>query len=369
MKLIHCADLHLDSKMQSNLDKEKAKERKHELLNTFSRMVEYAVNEGVSAILICGDLFDTSVISALCRNTVREAIFANPDITFYYLRGNHDSDSFLNSLETIPDNLVLFGEEWSSYALDDAGNVMLYAVELFGSNCARVQNEFAPDPSKVNIVMLHGQEALTEGRDKAELIDIRKFRNKGINYMALGHIHEYKRCELDLNGGVYCYSGALEGRGFDETGEHGFVLLEIDEESKTVKDTFVPFASRKLFDVCADVSGCGETPEILSRVRSVLSETDISSKDLVKVILKGEVSVECEKDTEYIVNSLRDNYYFIKVYDETAIKVDYDSFMLDQSLKGEFVRLIKSAEDIPEESKGEIIRYGLHVIAGGKLTL
>lgn len=29
MKIIHCADLHLDSKMTSNLSKEQAKERKN----------------------------------------------------------------------------------------------------------------------------------------------------------------------------------------------------------------------------------------------------------------------------------------------------------------------------------------------------
>ena len=39
MKLIHCADLHLDSKMNANLDKDHAKERKGELLHTFEKMV------------------------------------------------------------------------------------------------------------------------------------------------------------------------------------------------------------------------------------------------------------------------------------------------------------------------------------------
>ena len=33
MKLIHCADLHLDSKLSANLDREKARERKKELSN------------------------------------------------------------------------------------------------------------------------------------------------------------------------------------------------------------------------------------------------------------------------------------------------------------------------------------------------
>ena len=42
MKIIHCSDLHLDSKMETNLTKEKARERKNEILITFESMVEYA---------------------------------------------------------------------------------------------------------------------------------------------------------------------------------------------------------------------------------------------------------------------------------------------------------------------------------------
>ena len=38
MKIIHCADIHLDSKMSANLTKEKARERKTELLTTFQNM-------------------------------------------------------------------------------------------------------------------------------------------------------------------------------------------------------------------------------------------------------------------------------------------------------------------------------------------
>ena len=51
MKIIHCADLHLDSNMTSNLTKEKANERKAELLATFERMVTYAKNNDIHIIL------------------------------------------------------------------------------------------------------------------------------------------------------------------------------------------------------------------------------------------------------------------------------------------------------------------------------
>ena len=47
MKILHCADVHLDSKMTANLEKDKAKERKLEILDTFLRMVDFAETNGV----------------------------------------------------------------------------------------------------------------------------------------------------------------------------------------------------------------------------------------------------------------------------------------------------------------------------------
>ena len=41
MKIIHCSDMHLESKMESNLDSKKAQERRHEILITYQRMISY----------------------------------------------------------------------------------------------------------------------------------------------------------------------------------------------------------------------------------------------------------------------------------------------------------------------------------------
>ena len=54
MKIIHSADQHLDSKMEANLSKEKAKERNAEIRKTFVRMVDYAEENQVAAILLAG---------------------------------------------------------------------------------------------------------------------------------------------------------------------------------------------------------------------------------------------------------------------------------------------------------------------------
>ena len=133
MKIIHCADLHLDSKMTSNLSKEQAKERKMEILRTYSRMIEYAKNNDVKAIIIAGDLFDTRNVSATARNLVKDSITSNPDIDFYYLKGNHDSDNFISKLDEIPENLKLFSNQWTSYSY---GNITITGLEIDKSNQA-----------------------------------------------------------------------------------------------------------------------------------------------------------------------------------------------------------------------------------------
>ena len=116
MKIIHCSDLHLDSRMKSNLDSKKAKERRDEILITYQNMIKYAVENDVRIILIAGDLFDKKDTTVKARNIVIDSIISNPNIDFVYLKGNHDESGFLENIENIPDNLKLFtSEKWTTY--------------------------------------------------------------------------------------------------------------------------------------------------------------------------------------------------------------------------------------------------------------
>lgn len=365
MRLIHCADLHLDSKMTSNLTKEKARERKAELLNTFGEMMRYAVKYQVKGIIIAGDLFDTKNVSAAARNVVRDAITNHPGIEFYYLKGNHDADSFLGNLEEIPQNLKLFDHSWTSYPAGD-GSVVITGVELAGGNAASIYNELSLDREKFNIVVMHGQETEGASKDGAEVIQLKKLKNAGIDYLALGHIHSYKMEALD-NRGTYCYPGCLEGRGFDECGEHGFVLLDIDGENRTCLTEFVPIAHRNLYTLEADISGCRTTEDIAGRLEKELAQADFSPGILLKIVLTGSVDVECDKNIDLLVKRLEPRFYFLKIYDESRLRVDYGAFALDESLKGEFVRKVWSAEDLSQEEKATIIRYGIQALAGEEL--
>ena len=364
MKIIHCADIHLDSRMSANLTREKARELRTELLMTFRKMVEYAAAHNVEAVIIAGDLFDTKNVTVTARNVVRDLITGHPGIAFYYLQGNHDEGSFTGSLSEIPVNLHLFDSRWTSYRLGK--RVCITGAELNPENSGSIYNALALDADLVNIVVLHGQESEYSAKDKAETIHLTALKNKGIDYLALGHIHSYKKERLDGRG-TYCYPGCLEGRGFDECGEHGFVELSVDETAGTVENSFVPFASRNLYTIPVDITGCLSTMDILERMKEETDERDYPEKSLVKYELTGKVDVESEKETDFLLRQFSNRFYFVKIKDSSRYLVDYASFAKDLSLKGEFIRTVMSREDLSEEDKAAVIHYGLQALSGEEI--
>ncbi|SHJ33129.1 metallophosphoesterase family protein [Parasporobacterium paucivorans] len=355
MKIIHCGDLHLDSVMKTNLTAEQARERKNEILLTFEKMIEFAKNNEISVIMIAGDLFDTKNISIKTRNVVIACIEKNPQIDFLYLRGNHDAENFLNGFEETPENLKLFSEIWTSFRYD---NIVITGVELNGGNSNAVYDSLVLNRSDTNIVMMHGQESRYSGKDRTEVINLGALKNKNIDYLALGHIHSYKLAPLDQRG-MYCYCGCLEGRGYDETGRKGFVLL--DTGSGALKSEFIPFSRRVIYEISVDVSGMETTNEAAEAIERETAATPKES--LVKVVLNGKVSVESERNINYLKKKFSDVFYSFKIYDQTGYAIYIEDYRYDASLKGEFIRLVLD-KNYPEQMQKEIIEAGLKSLAG-----
>lgn len=357
MKIIHCSDLHLDSKMETNLNKEKARERKNEILITFEKMVNYAKDNDVKIIIIAGDLFDKKNITVKAKKTVRNSIISNPEIDFIYLKGNHDEAGFIDEDEELPQNLKTFNSyNWTTYNYE---NLTISGIEFGNLENYEIYNSLILEKNKTNIVVMHGQESETDVKDKTEIINIKSLKNKNIDYLALGHIHTYKQEKLD-NRGIYCYSGCLEGRGFDECGEKGFVLLELDNNK--IKTKFVPFASRTLYEVNVDLTGITESSEIEKKITEQI--INIPQTSLVKLVLGGEVEIGEQRDIEYLTKKFESNFYYLKIIDKPHIKIDYMKYQNDISLKGEFIRTVIEQKDLTEEEKSKIISTGIKALSG-----
>lgn len=365
MKIIHTADLHLDSKMTTHLPPDKARQRRRELLTAFQKMLDFARQHEVKAIIIAGDLFDTKNTSALARNTVYEGIIMNPQITFYYLKGNHDADSFLSGLEEIPDNLKMFGDQWAYYQVNEGSDhkVMIAGIELNFENSMEIYESLQLDSQYFNIVVLHGQEAEAVVRDRAENIKLKALKNKGIDYLALGHIHRYKKEKLDARAS-YCYAGCLEARGFDESGEHGFVLLDINEKTGEYQHYFIEQAVRKFHEKTVDISGCFSTGQIAEQIKAFLETEAIPAEDMLKLTLTGKLPIDAEKDMDMLNRQFRNDYFFCKIYDKTKWQLDDKEYEKEWTLRGEFIRTVQKESLLAADEKAQIIQYGLMALRG-----
>ncbi len=397
MKIIHCADIHLDSRLNTNLDEKKAEERRQEMLGTWLRLLDYAQSHQVSAVLISGDMFDTKAVSTTTAQTILGSMKSHPEIVFFYLKGNHDTDSFLNRAELLPENLYTFNDSWRMYRLSQ--NIVISGRELSSSfGGARLPENWAARTLNLreedyNIVMLHGQVVSAHATipDEDEEIHLGDYVGKNIDYMALGHVHKYMSGQLDGRG-IWCYPGCLEGRGFDECSKHGFILLDIDEATHSIKRQLVDISRRHMWMIPVDVTGLTSSIEMVRRARvqfDILSGTPTSSEeiqyisqdaireivdsaggrrlhadDMVKLVLTGEVELEAEKSLNFISSQLSPLFYFLKIEDMTCRKIDYQNYVNDRSLKGEFIRSVRDDSQLDDSIKPEVIEAGMRLLMG-----
>lgn len=357
MKIIHCADIHADSRMGSHFSREQAEKRRNEVADTFERMVTYARENKVRAIIIAGDFFDTKESQQKrIKNRIGFIIKENPEIDFLYLRGNHDEDTSF-PVEGAYDNLKFFSKDgWTKYSYE---NTDIYGHELGDSVTAAVYNTLVADAGRVNIAVLHGQVADYSTKEGAPVISLPRLVNKNIDYLALGHIHEHRLEKLDSRG-KWCYPGCLEGRGFDEAGEKGFVVLDIDGANVTPQ--FVPFSKRIIHDVEIPLSGTLSYDEISHQIAAGIA--GIPSGDIVQVTLTGEITEDTDIETDSYQAAFSPQYFFIRFKDRTEIKIDWTQYENDVSLKGEFIRLVKAQNDLSEQEKKTIIMTGIKALAG-----
>ncbi len=349
MKIIHTGDLHLDSVMETNFDSNTATERRGELLITFGRMVKYADEVGARVFLIAGDLFDTSTPSLACEKYVMQCIAEHPEIDFLVLGGNHTGEW---TPENPPANFLTFPARTFRYYR--YGNVVIGGTE---NNAA--YHDLKLSPEDINIVMLHGQ--LSDAITDLSVVNLRLWKDRNIDYLALGHVHRSQKDKLD-DRGTWAYCGTPEGRGFDEVGTKGFILLETSE--KTVNASFIPFARRTIHQIAVDITRLFSQRDIENATHEAIK--NIPADDIVRVVLRGVASPELYIDMRQLHASISDKFYFSAVQNEANVSLRPDSYEHDKSLKGEFVRTVMKS-GLPRADIERIIRCGIQALEGGDI--
>jgi serine/threonine protein phosphatase family protein len=377
----------LDSAFSSRFSKEEAEERRRNLLIAWNKLLQYGIERKVQAILISGDLFDSPVVSRSTMEIFLSSIRKNPEISFFYLRGNHDTKNTFRFRDDLPKNLFLFSKEGKKYRLKE--KLVLLGQEFYGTESLLelpeepeelVEEELlSPSSAKdavqsiwnlkeedCNILMLHG--ALREGGPEVQNeqgISLKQLSRYPIHYLALGHIH--KREEGKCGSLYYIYPGCLQGRGFDEEGEKGFYYLEIEEETKEIKAEFVPLKEGEFRIIPLFLSEEDGTLDAEEKIRESLKKEGAEAKDSVRIILKGEKRAEEERNLRYLEKQLEEEYAYIEIKEETKLKLRKEEFIHEKGLKGEFLRMVCESESLSEEEKEKLMILGIGLLQGEEL--
>ena len=223
--------------------------------------------------------------------------------------------------------------------------------------------ESVPRVDGVHIVMMHGQitQATTVG---ADLVSLPRLAGKGVDYLALGHEHSYRAERLDARG-VWCYSGCPEGRGFDECGVKGVVLLEVSPDG-SLQHELLPIARRTLHRVVLSVQSEDDARTVETKLQAAV--TPISERDMVLVELVGERLPESEIGTDRLALWLGERFFAARLEDRTTLSLRAEDYMYDASLKGEFIRTVMASK-LPLAERDRIILCGLRALRGEEAEL
>ena len=335
--------------MNSKLGREKASERKRELLLNFKKMTESAKSFGCRAFIIAGDLFDTEKISVSVKKSVIDTISACEDIAFLYLPGNHEKDAITE--ENLPKNLFVFDSDWTYFTIDNVAFAGKRETEkgMFGT----IKK---PENAEKLIAVLHGE--LCDKSDINGKIGLKELKGTEIDYLALGHYHSFSKEEFSRER-FAVYSGTPLGRGFDELGDTGFVIIDTADN---VNFSFQKSLGRRLLERKIDITGISSTPELCEKISHACQ--DVPSTDLLRATLIGGRSPETKLDLSYAEKRLGESFYYFEIKDNSHLSVSAEDYANDKSLKGEFIRLVLLDTSLSEREKEDIISVGISALMG-----
>lgn len=294
-KIIHTADIHLDSPLRGLVAYEGAPAEQCRLASreALSRLVDEAIKLSTDVVLIAGDLYDgdwTDMHTGLffTKEMVR---LQKENIQVFIIRGNHDAKSRMTKHLHLPENVTVFGEKTpSSVVLSDlelAIHGQSYETPVVLENLVKGY----PDPVEgvCNFGLLHTSLDGREGHAPYAPCSKEDLRAKGYDYWALGHVHGREEVCCDP---WIVYPGILQGRHIRETGEKGFYFVETKGPEVT-KVQFHPLSIFRWELLFFDLSHLQDEEEVLPFLREKMT-TQLQEKSqgeelwACRVTLQGE---------------------------------------------------------------------------------
>ena len=356
LRILHAADFHLDSPF-AGLTPEQAQRRRGEQRQLLEDLSALARAEQVRLVLLPGDLLDGDRLYPETAQALTRALGSIP-CPVLLAPGNHDffSPQSVYAALAWPDNVHVF----SSGALERFDLPEL-ACAVWGraftaprEDTSPLAGFSAPRDALLHIGCLHGD--AMGGTDYAP-ISQEDMARSGLAYLALGHIHQYSGLQR-AGDTFWAYPGCPQGRGFDETGEKGALIVDADDHAVTAR--FVPLARRRYEILSVDLTGA-ESP--LAAIQAALPPD--TRDHIYRILLTGEGE---PPDLPGLERSLAGRFYGLTLRDRTRLPRDLWRRREEDTLTGLFLREMQPlCEQEPDNEVYQLaVRFGLAALEGGE---
>ena len=360
MKVVHFADLHLDSPFAwCGATGDAARRRRQALRDTLRAVVNLTREVNADALFCGGDLYEhdraTPDTAAFLRQT-----FAELDpIRVYIAPGNHDYYG--------PQSWYAAGE-WSS-------NVHIFAeprlqpvaladgVTLWGAaHCAPANTDnflkgFSVEGPGAHIALFHGAERSWlgeqgEGKLPHAPFDAADIENAGLHHAFIGHYHRPKDAER------HTYPGNPDPLQFGEEGQRGPVVATISPDGSVNRERR-SIAVTSVYDLTLDVTGCTSQQD----VRNALSERVEGLSGIVRLTIEGEIAPSLDLQESPLHDVLR-SFDAVQVrWGSLRPGYDIEAIRQEPTVRGQFVNDVLGA-GLPPDEERRILVTGLRALGG-----
>lgn len=362
LKVLHCADLHLDTPFSSKSAEHSALARR-QLREAFISLTDYIKKEKIDIALFAGDIFDSETVSPDTLSLVKTAFENAPDCRFVISAGNHDpySKNGIYGTFPFPSNTYIFSSSEMSYFDFPEINACVYGYSF--TSVTMTENPligFAPrSPERINLLCAHGD----IGNPLSIYCPVSEndIALSSFDYCAFGHIHRSEG--VKYAGRVpYSYSGCLSGRDFGETGEKGATVITFDSDKKPSFESKV-FSYYTYERTTLDISEVNDFTLLRLKIKECIKEFKHNS--FLRIELTGQIPLGLNIDCDGLGQAFKDDIFYLEILDSTTLKINASELENDPTLIGEFYREMKHSLEngTAEERKTALLAFKMGISA------
>lgn len=360
MKFLHLADLHLDSPYTELSKNDLGQKRRLEQREVLKSIIEYIKENDIEYLFIAGDFYEHDYIKESTIKYVNGLFESIPYTKIFISPGNHDpyvKNSYYNNFDW-SENVMVFTPEMGIYE-DEYVDIYGFGYPDFNIEKNNIDEFKIINPNKINILLIHADLNASKDMGKYFSVNETELKKLNFNYVALGHIH--KRFEIIDNDNIIVYPGSCISHGFDELGEHGVILGNINIANKKIKTEFLKMDKTEFKELEIDISNIYSEEELIEFINNNYLQEKIIN-ELIKIILTGKNNFEIK--TNNIIKYI-ENKNILKIKNNTKQETDFEIIAKENTLRGMYVKKLLEKIDKKEYSNEIIfkaISLGLEVL-------